>query len=147
MNTLTLPTGRVLRLDQLAFDATSQRAYYGQLDVTDYLTRAQLQAVGGSAFDVERANSAASDAARLAAGEAPYTNGAPVSYVDILSNTVKGIGNDVASAAQTVRDFAGIGPENAGKHSPLFWFALLAGVGYLLNQLGIFAWLRKKLSA
>ena len=145
MNTITLPTGRVLPLSSIELYPISNRFFYGRLEVTEYLTGEQRRSFSG--YDVERANREASDAARIANGETPYADGAPVSYTDILGNTVRGIGNDLASAAQTVRDFVGIGPENAGKHSPLFWLAILVGAGYLLNQLGIFAWLRKKLSA
>ncbi|MEN9575653.1 MAG: hypothetical protein RL514_3508 [Verrucomicrobiota bacterium] len=147
MNRLTLPTGRTIPLEYLTFDAASQHAYYGSLDVTEYMTRAQIQAVGGSAFDVEQANREASDAARIARGLAPYEDPPQITPWEVLTNTARGIGNDVATAAQGVRDFVGIGPENAGKHSPLFWFAIVAGLGWIAYQLGVFVWLRKKLTA
>ena len=141
---LTLPTGRTVPLAYLTFAAASQRAYYGALDVTPYLTRAQLVTVGGDAFDVERANREASDAARIGRGEAPYADPPSTSTLGLWVDNVSA---DVTTAAQGVRDFVGIGPENAGKRSPLFWTALVLGAGFLAYQLGLFVWIRKKLTA
>ena len=144
MNTLTLPTGRVIRLEHIEFDRATQRFYYGTLDVTPYLTRAQMLATAGDAFDVERANREASDAARIGRGEAPYADPPSTSTLGLWVDNVSA---DVATAAQGVRDFVGIGPENAGKRSPLFWTALVLGAGFLAYQLGLFVWIRKKLTA
>lgn len=144
MNSLTLPTGRVVLLEYLDFDSASQRFYYGTLDVTPYMTRAQMVAAGGLAFDVERANRAASDAARDAAGLPRVPDTGETSTLVLFG---QGVAADVTSLATGIRDFAGIGPENAGKRSPLFWLVVLGGAGFLAYQLGVFAWLKKKLTA
>lgn len=145
MNTLTLPTGRVIRLDQVEFFTASQLFFYGSFDVTPYLSGEQKRSFAG--YDVAHANTDASNAARDKSGQTHYADGKDMSYWDIAKDTASGIGNDVSSAAQSLRDFAGIGPENAGKRSPLFWTALAVGLGFLLYQIGAFAWLKKKITA
>lgn len=142
MNTLTLSTGRVIPLADVRLDVPSQRFYYGIANVTDSLSGEQKRTFPG--YDIERANREASDAARIASGEAPY---ADPSTAGTLTLFVDGVGDDLSTAAQDVRDFVGIGRENAGRRSPLFWTVLLVGLGYLAHQLGVFAWIRKKLTA
>lgn len=141
---ITLPTGRQIPLYNIAFDEASQQFFYGSLNVSDYMTRAQKVEVGGFGFDVARANREASDAARDAAGLPRVPDNGETS---VLKLWAEGVGNDVASLAQRVRDFAGIGPENEGKRSPLFWAVVIGGLGFLAWQLGVFGWIRKKLSA
>lgn len=145
MNSVTLSTGRVIPLADVRLDVASQAFYYGVANVTDFLSGEQKRRFPG--FDVERANREASDTARIINGEEPYADPPATSFLTVLEATADGIGADVATAAQGVRDFAGIGPENAGKRSPLFWTALAVGVGFLAYQLGVFAWIRKRLGA
>jgi hypothetical protein len=145
MNTVVLHTGREIPLEYVALDVASQRFFYGSFEVTDYLDASQKRQFNG--YDVERANRAASDAARDATGLPRYADGNAFSWGYVLGDTARGIGEDVATAAQSIRDFAGIGPENAGKRSPLFWTAVIVGVGFVLYQVGAFAWLKKKLTA
>lgn len=140
---ITLSTGRFVPLYNLDFDPATQQFFYGTFNVTSYLTRAQKEAVAGPAFDVERANREASDAKRDALG-LPRVPDADASAFSLF---VDGVSADVASLATGIRDFAGIGPENAGKRSPLFWFVVLGGAGFLAYQLGLFAWVKKKISA
>ena len=143
MNTLTLPTGRVIRLEHLEFDRATQRFYYGTLDVTPYLTRAQMLTVAGDAFDVERANREASDAARDAAGLPRVPDGEP----NTLTLFLDGVGNDLSKLATDTRDLIGLGEENAGKGSPLLRYALAALVLIIVWKVGVFDWLKKKLTA
>jgi hypothetical protein len=142
VNTITLSSGRVLPLPYVSLDVPTQRFYYGPLEVTDFLSPSQKRTFLG--FDVEAANRAASDAARAERGLPPVPDNLPTSTVGLW---LDGIGADVTQAAEDVRDFAGIGPENAGRRSPLFWTAVAVGVGWLLYQVGAFAWIRKKLTA
>lgn len=141
---ITLPTGRQIPLDYISFDPASNRFFYGGLDVTPYMTRAQMVEVGGAAFDVEAANRAASDAARIARGEQPYADGGETSVAKLW---LDGVGSDVAKLARDTRDFFGIGEENAGKGSPIIRLVIVAGVVFALHQLGVFAWIKKKLTA
>lgn len=143
MNTLTLPTGRVIPLEYLDLDSATQRFYYGTLDVTPYLTRAQRVEAGGMAFDVERANREASDTARDAA-DLPRVPEGEQSAVTLF---LDGVGNDLAKLATDTRDTIGLGPENAGKGSPLLRWLLVAGVALLLWKIGAFDWVKKKLTA
>lgn len=150
---ITLPTGRQIALYNVAFDADAQRFYYGSLDVTPYMTRAQMVEVGGMGFDVEAANRAASDAARDAAGlpRVPDT-GNGQSFLDTpvlqtLLGTAQGVGEDISGIATGIRNFAGIGPENAGKRSPLFWVLVIGGLGFIAYQIGLFAWVKNKLTS
>ena len=143
MNTLTLPTGRVLPLDYLDFSEATQTFYYGGLDVTPYMTRAQKVAAGGGLFDVERANREASDAARDAAG-VPRVPEAEQSTTRIF---VEGVGNDLSKLATDTRDLIGIGQENKGNGSPLLRWLLVAGVGLVLWKIGVLDWVKKKLAA
>ncbi len=142
---VTLSTGRVIPLSDVRMEPDSQRFYYGVADVTAFLSAAQKRRFPG--YDVERANREASDAARIRNGLDPYDDPPVATFYTVLEDTAAGIGADVATAAKGVRDFAGIGPENAGKRSPIFWTLLIAGLGFLAYQLGVFAWVRKKLSA
>ncbi len=145
MNTITLPTGRVLPLDYLDFSEATQTFHYGGLDVTPYMTRAQKVAAGGGLFDVERANREASDAARDAAGlpRVPDLN----SRTPITDAFLDGVGNDLSKLATDTRDLIGIGQENAGKGSPLLRWLLVAGVGLVLWKIGVLDWVKKKLAA
>lgn len=147
MNTITLPTGRVIPVSYLTFEKATQRAYYGGLDVTGYLTRAQMQLVGGDEYDVQLANIAASDAARIARGETPYVNPPQLTPWDVAANTVQGIGSDLASASESVRSVLAIGSENAGKFKLYLTLGLLGLLTYGLWRAGVFAGLKKKLSA
>ena len=122
MNTITLPTGRTIPLADVTLDVATQRFYYGPANVTNFVSPSQKRQFAG--FDVERANREASDAARLARGLDPVPD---PSTAGTLTLFVEGVGDDVKTAAQQVRDFAGIGPENAGRRSPLFWVLLLGG--------------------
>ncbi|MEQ2008315.1 MAG: hypothetical protein ABMA26_16130 [Limisphaerales bacterium] len=140
---ITLPTGRQIPLYNVSFDPLSQRFFYGSFDVTGYMTRSQKVEVGGLSFDVERANREASDAARDAAGLPRVPEGETSTFTIFR----EGVADDVSALATGIRDFAGIGPENAGKRSPLFWLVVLGGLGFLAYQLGVFAWVKKKLSA
>ena len=143
MNDLLLPTGRTIRLDLVELDPATQRFFYGQLDVTPSRTRAQKVAVGGAAFDVERANREASDAARDAAG-LPRV---PVGEPNTLTLFLDGVGNDLSKLATDTRDLIGLGPENAGKGSPLLRYALAALVLIIVWKVGMFDWVKKKLLA
>lgn len=145
MNTVTLSTSRVIPLADVRLDVPSQRFYYGPANVTDFLSGEQKRSFPG--YDVARANREASDAARIANGLDPYDDPPATTFYTVLEDTAAGIGADVATTAQGVRDFAGIGPENAGRRSPLFWTAILAGLGFLAYQIGVFAWIRKRLGA
>ena len=142
MNTITLPTGRTIPLADVTLDVAAQRFFYGVADVTEFLSPSQKRQFAG--FDVERANREASDAGRLARGLDPVPDTGETSAVKLF---VRGVADDVKTAAQQARDFAGIGPENAGKRSPLFWALLIGGLGFLAWQLGLFAFIRKKLTA
>lgn len=141
-NLVTLPTGRSIQLDYVVLAEESQQFFYGPANVTDYLTSEQKRTFPG--YDVERANREASDAARDAAGLPRVPDNLPTSTAGLF---LEGVGADLAQAAQGVRDFAGIGPENAGKRSPLFWTLVIVGLGFVLWQIGGFAWLKKKLTA
>ena len=140
---LTLPTGRTIRLEFFEFVRDTQRFYYGPLDVTPYMTRAQMVAVGGAAFDVERANREASDAARDAAGLPRVPEGES----NTLTLFLDGVGKDLSKLATDTRDLIGLGPENAGKGSPLLRYALAALVLIIVWKVGVFDWLKKKLTA
>lgn len=136
-----LPTGREIRLSNVDLDPATQRFTYGPLDVTPYLT--PLQKRQFNAFDVERANREASDAARDAAGLPRVPEG----ETSALTLFAEGVGNDLSKLATDTRDLIGIGPENAGKGSPLLRWLLVAGVGLLLWKVGVFDWVKKKLTA
>jgi hypothetical protein len=143
MNTLTLPTGRVLPLDYLDFSEATQTFFYGGLDVTPYMTRAQKVAAGGGLFDVDRANREASDAARDAAG-LPRVPEGEQSTTRIF---VEGVGNDLSKLATDTRDVIGLGQENAGNGSPLLRYALAALVLFVVWKVGVLDWVKKKLTA
>ena len=143
MNDLTLPTGRTIRLDLVELEPATQRFFYGPLDVTPYMTRAQMVAVAGDAFDVERANREASDAARDAAGLPRVPDG----ETNTLALFLDGVGNDLAKLATDTRDLIGLGPENAGKGSPLLRYALAALVLIIVWNVGVFDWVKKKILA
>ncbi len=139
---ITLPTGRQIALYHVAFDADAQQFFYGNLNVTPYMTRAQQVEVGGMAFDVERANREASDAARDAAGLPRVPEGEQSAVTLFLD----GVGNDLSKLATDTRDLIGIGAENKGNGSPLLRWLLVAGVGLLLWKVGVFDWVKKKLN-
>lgn len=141
-DTITLGTGRVIPLADVRLDVASQRFYYGVADVTGSLSGEQKRRFPG--YDVERANREASDAARIGQGEQPYADPPETGVVRLW---VEGMARDVVQVAEDARDFVGIGPENAGKRSPLFWTAVIVGLGFLAYQIGLFAWIRKKLTA
>lgn len=143
MNDLLLPTGRTIRLDLVELEPASQRFFYGSLDVTPYLTRAQKVAVGGAAFDVERANREASDASRDSAGLPRVPEGEQSAVTLFLD----GVGNDLSKLATDTRDLIGIGEENAGKGSPLLRYGLAALLLLVLWKVGVLDWLKKKLTA
>ena len=143
MNTITLPTGRVIPLEYLDLDRATQRFHYGSLDVTPYMTRAEKVAAGRGAFDVERANREASDAARDAAGVPRVPEGEQSAVTLFLD----GVGNDLTKLATDTRDLIGIGQENKGNGSPLLRWLLVAGVGLVLWKIGVFDWVKKKLTA
>jgi hypothetical protein len=144
MSALTLPTGRTLPLSALAFDAALNRFFYAGLDVTPYMTRAQMLEAAPHDFDVERANREASDAARDAAGRPRVPDNLPTSTLGIFA---AGVASDVNKLATDTRDFIGIGAENTGKGSPLLRWALALAAVAVLWKVGVFDWLRKKLTA
>ena len=143
MNTLTLPTGRVILLEYLDFDRATQRFFYGSLDVTPYMTRAEKVAAGRGAFDVERSNREASDAARDAAG-VPRVPEGEQSPVTLFRD---GVGNDLSKLATDTRDLIGIGQENKGNGSPLLRYVLAALVLFVVWKVGVLDWVKKKLTA
>ena len=141
MNEILLPTGRAIRLDLVELDPQTQRFYYGPLDVTEYMSGAQKRTF--PRYDVERANREASDAARDAAGQARIPEGEQ-SAVTLF---IDGVGRDLSKLATDTRSAIGIGPENAGKGSPLLRWGLFALVLLVLWKVGVLDWLRKKLTA
>ena len=143
-NLITLTTGRTIRIELFEFDRATQRFYYGTLDVTPYLTRAQMLTVAGDAFDVERANREASDAARDAAGQPRVPDNLPTTPARLF---LGGVGDDLAKLATDTRDLIGIGPENAGKGSPLLRYGLAALLLLAVWKVGLFDWVKKKLLA
>lgn len=133
---------RTVGIWNVTFDTRRQRFFYGDADVTDLLSADQKRRFAG--FDVERANREASDAARIARGEAPYPDPQPVSTFEEF---IKGVGSDVAELATNTRDAIGIGAENKGNGSPLLRWALGIGLIVLLWKIGALDWVRKKLTA
>ena len=144
MSTFTLPTGRTLPLAYVTHDVLTNGFYYGGLDVTPYLTRAQMLEAAPLTFDVERANREASDRARDAAGLPRVPDNLPTNPLALFAD---GVARDVNKLATDTRDFIGLGPENAGKGSPLLRWALVIGAAVILWKVGVFDWLKKKLTA
>lgn len=129
---------RQVGLWNVVFDPSSQRFFYGSADVTDNLTRAQQVTVAGSALDVEAANRRASDTARDNAGLPRHSDGAAFSWWDVAGDTVGGIGDDLASAADSVREVAGVGVENAGRFKLYLSLAAIGVILFGLWKAGIF---------
>ena len=140
--TFTLPTGVVRKLYLVDYDAASRRFTLGGFDVTPYLSGEDKRSFPG--YDVEAANNEASDAGRIARGEAPYQVPQPVSTFEEF---IKGVVSDVAELATDTRDAIGIGRENNGNGSPLLRWALGIGLIVVLWKIGALDWVRKKLAA
>lgn len=120
------------------FNPSSQRFFYGSADVSALLSREQKVAVGGASFDVEYANRQASDAARDAAGLPHHSDGQPFSWWDVAADTAGGVGSDVASASESVREVFGVGVENAGKFKTFLTLATVGLLAFALWRASVF---------
>lgn len=138
----TLPSGVQRKLYLVDYNAATRRFTLGEFNVGPYLTAAHKRSFPD--YDPTDDNNAASDAGRIARGEEPYQVPKPVTTFEEF---IAGVGSDVAELATDARDAIGIGAENNGKGSPLLRWALIVAVGFVLYKVGVFDWLRKRLSA
>lgn len=132
MNTIRLPTGREIPLAYVTLNPFTQRFYYGELDVTAWVSPSQARTFAG--YDVTRANNEASDAARAARGEPPVVVGS----TSTLELFLDGVGEDVASTAESVRDTLAIGAENAGRFKLYLGLAIVGALAFVLWRAGVF---------
>lgn len=152
-DSITLPTGRSLGLYLLQLDPATQRFYYGSLDVTDYLSAEQKRSFAG--YDVAAANNAASDQHRLDAGLAPVALGSTSTF-DLFT---QGVANDADRVARAARSVFGLGEPNVdgtdtdadrAQAKPFRTLLIVGGLlalGWLAWQVGVFAAIKKKLTA
>ena len=94
--TVTLPTGRVLTLDNIRLDEGTQRFWYQTVDVTAYLTPNQRKLFPG--WDIERYNLELHHQHAAQTGLDPNSGG-ETSIWTLFGNNVAGTLNSIGSAA------------------------------------------------